>query len=275
MKIGDIRGLLPGPTRKRTRARTAFTLIELLVVIVIISILAGLLLPSLAKAKSSAKQVKCKSNLKEWAQLQISYAFDNDDFIARESYLPNGVTLNTWANIRHSTANDVWYNALPAEGGYLRAVDFAPSPVREDFYYHGHIFHCPSTRLPGRAEMNSAVAYFSLAMNSRLINREPLATIRISTVERPTDTALFLDNRLDGEPKIDPAQDDTQLGQPSAHANRLSARHQGRANIAFVDGNVQSFSGRDLVTNGQARFPQFPVIWTPNPAMNPNTLLIP
>jgi len=77
----DLRGITPiiRTPHSAFRNRPAFTLIELLVVIAIIAILAGLLLPALARSQGRAQSITCMNNSRHLALAWTLYTDDNND----------------------------------------------------------------------------------------------------------------------------------------------------------------------------------------------------
>jgi prepilin-type N-terminal cleavage/methylation domain-containing protein/prepilin-type processing-associated H-X9-DG protein len=270
----------PGFSIAATSVRGGFTLIELLVVIAVVGLLAMMLLPALSRAKEKAERIQCISAKKQWAMAFRIYVDEHDGLIPREGYRRlGGVEWDNWIQVKgrniapdRTDSDDVWYNALPEHAGVPPASAYAPVNKHADFYSGSSLFHCPSAKFPPYVTKPSyIIAIFSIAMNSQLIEFPHGPTINFARIQdEESRTVLFLDNLLEGEKKVDPHQENDNLGQPAAYADRFSARHSKGGNLAFADGHVQWFPGNKVVeTNPESPLRGWPVmppvdiIWEP------------
>jgi len=224
-----------------------FTVVELLVVVFIITLLIGMLMPALASAREAARRAICASNLRQIGLAVLQYRNDNSDWLFPVAYptRPDGTTSYFFGEVDAEKNVDTSKGYLIPyleEGG---TVDYCPSFREGDF----------ELRFQGQS-WGYGYNYVYLGANGEAYTYEwpPGTVVTVPkdmhaghSIKKTTRTVMFADSaRVNyfsgGMTKDNPAvEENFYLDPPSGNYDSVHFRHGGRANVLFVNGNVESF----------------------------------
>lgn len=120
----------------RISCKAAFSLIELLVVLSVISLLMGVLLPALSRARQQVCSVVCRSNIRQLYLANTGYAAENDDFYVRAAF-----DLFEGFGGKHR-----WHGVREADSVHPDLVQNTFDPLKgplKDYLSDGKVKQCP------------------------------------------------------------------------------------------------------------------------------------
>jgi len=208
----------------RPRGQHGFTLIELLVVIAIISVLAGLALPALDRARIAAQKAACTSNLQQVGTALLTFAGDHNGMLPQ----PGGVILHSTPGTPADPVS--WTEQIePYLGIDSTSADYVPPKV----------FHCPSV---GSAIPVSKTYSYFLGGHPAYAEVHDYAPVRLMRIAAPSRTIMGGDIAVGINSPTDADPDDCTAN--LAFPAKIPI-HNGVSNILFYDGHVAAYSSYD------------------------------